>query len=616
MPGDQYANFDVLLERVSDQYEVKVLSSPVGESLTRMFDLPISSLEMRNLVLELRNAPEVVRDIATAAPPAADLVRDVGARLFDSLFRDQILSCLHRSIDNVKHQHDAGLRIRLHFSDAPELARLPWEMLYDHANRNFLGLVQLTPIIRYIELPRMSLPPVSRGPLRMLVLVSSPVDYPPLDVDHELTKLAEATDALVRSGRLVVEALPEPTMEALEFAGRQPYHLLHYVGHGGVTHDGKGVLVFCDSSGKGQLESGVDLGQQLADADSLGLVVLNSCRGVNVGSIDPFGGTAESLVLQGVPAVVAMQFEITDRAALKFSQSLYEALAAGRPVDAAVTQARRTLHAAARAEWATPVLYMRAPDGRLFDPVPERPVPPPPETSLRTVLPPVPSPPPQEFPPSSGPPAVPPPQPLPPQPPPASTAGSTALALSPLGIVTIPLPFLVWAIKTGRRDLWLRTAIYVLATIGLFAISVPATDVASTESEAASPWLGFGSIILITVAIVDAFRIRKWVAEDTQRRLWARTVAGKDPDAAAEWRLGRPDLTGGRPDGGLVDVNGTSAVGLRRFLGLSRAEARRVEVARARMGGLRGPDDLVTEAGIPRLTVDRKKDRLLFLRPR
>ena len=348
----------------------------------------------------------------------------------------------------------------------------------------------------------------------------------------------------------------------------------------------------------------------------MGLVVLNSCRGVNVGSIDPFGGTAESLVLQGVPAVVAMQFEITDRAALKFSQSLYEALAAGRPVEAAVTQARRTLHAAARAEWATPVLYMRAPDGRLFDPVPERPVPPPPETSLRTVLPPVPSPPPQEFPPSSGPPAVPPPQPLPPQPPPASTAGSTALALSPLGIVTIPLPFLVWAIKTGRRDLWLRTAIYVLATIGLFAISVPATDVASTESEAASPWLGFGSIILITVAIVDAFRIRKWVAEDTQRRLWARTVAGKDPDAAAEWRLGRPDLTGGRPDGGLVDVNGTSAVGLRRFLGLSRAEARRVEVARARMGGLRGPDDLVTEAGIPRLTVDRKKDRLLFLRPR
>ena len=616
MPGDQYANFDVLLERVSDQYEVKVLSSPVGESPTRMFDLPISSLEMRNLVLELRNAPEVVRDIATAAPPAADLVRDVGARLFDSLFRDQILSCLHRSIDNVKHQHDAGLRIRLHFSDAPELARLPWEMLYDHANRNFLGLVQLTPIIRYIELPRMSLPPVSRGPLRMLVLVSSPVDYPPLDVDHELAKLAEATDALVRSGRLVVEALPEPTMEALEFAGRQPYHLLHYVGHGGVTHDGKGVLVFCDSSGKGQLESGVDLGQQLADADSLGLVVLNSCRGVNVGSIDPFGGTAESLVLQGVPAVVAMQFEITDRAALKFSQSLYEALAAGRPVDAAVTQARRTLHAAARAEWATPVFYMRAPDGRLFDPVPERPVPPPPERSLGTVLPPVPSPPPQEFPPRSGPPAVPPPQPLPPQPPPASTAGSTALALSPLGIVTIPLPFLVWAIKTGRRDLWLRTAIYVLATIGLFAISVPAADVASTESEAASPWLGFGSIILITVAIVDAFRIRKWVAEDTQRRLWARTVAGKDPDAAAEWRLGRPDLTGGRPDGGLVDVNGTSAVGLRRFLGLSRAEARRVEVARARMGGLRGPDDLVTEAGIPRLTVDRKKDRLLFLRPR
>jgi hypothetical protein len=293
-------------------------------------------------------------------------------------------------------------------------------------------------------------------------------------------------------------------------------------------------------------------------------------------------------------------------------------LAAGRPVDAAVTQARRTLHAAARAEWATPVLYMRAPDGRLFDPVPEGPVSPTSlrETSLRTVLPQVPSTPRPEAPTRTAAPAVPPPPPLPPQPPPASAAGSTALALSPLGILTVPLPFLVWAIRTGRRDLWLRTAIYVLGTIGLFAIPVPAADVASAESEAASTWLGFGSIILITVAIVDAFRIRKWVAEDTQRRLWARTVAAQDPDAAAAWRLGRPDLTGGRPDGGLVDVNGTSAVGLRRFLGLSRAEARRVEVTRARMGGLRGPDDLVTEAGIPRLTVDREKDRLLFLRPR
>jgi hypothetical protein len=98
--------------------------------------------------------------------------------------------------------------------------------------------------------------------------------------------------------------------------------------------------------------------------------------------------------------------------------------------------------------------------------------------------------------------------------------------------------------------------------------------------------------------------------------LWARTVAGKDPDAAAEWRLGRPDLTGGRPDGGLVDVNGTSAIGLRRFLGRSRSEARRVDVARARLGGLRAPEDLITEAGVPRLTVDRVKDRLLFLRPR
>lgn len=629
---DQYDNFDLLLERVQDHYEAKVIRSPVGETPTRMFDVPVSDLELRNLVLELRHAPDLARRLVPEQAPTGDLVRDIGSRLFDAIFQGQMLSCLHRSIDFVGWHGRSGLRVRLHFSEAPELARLPWEMLYDPVGRNFLGLTQRTPVVRYLELP--SAPRVQRtdGPLRMLVMVSSPSDYPQLDVAREVAIIHEATGPLVRAGQLVVEVLPEATLEALERAGWRPYDILHFVGHGGVQGaDGEGVLVFCDANGHSRLERGVDLGQQLGDIDSLRLVVLNSCRGANPGTVDPFGGTAESLVLQGVPAVVAMQFEITDRAALKFANSLYGALSEGRPVDAAVTRARRTLHAAARAEWATPVLHMRTQDGSLFAPVPAHPIEEPrwhgpaervPATQPIEELPPPPTgAQPLPFPTASFAQPVEPPsvgveppssatgapttsaEPLPP--PPTSSGGSTALALSPLGILTVPLPFIIGARQTRRRDLWIRAALYVSALAATFAIP-------SGGADEESSLLGFAAIALITIATIDAFRVRRWVG-DPGLRQWGREVVARHPARAQEWRIGRPDLTGGRIDGGLVDINHAAAGALRQFLGLTRAEARRVEAARGGGQGLVGPEDLVTRAGIPRNRVDQFEDRLLFL---
>jgi tetratricopeptide (TPR) repeat protein len=63
-----------------------------------------------------------------------------------------------------------------------------------------------------------------------------------------------------------------------------------------------------------------------------------------------------------------MQFAISDDAAITFARGFYSALAAGRPVDAAVTQARLAIFAAGNdVEWGTPVLYMRSPDGSIFD---------------------------------------------------------------------------------------------------------------------------------------------------------------------------------------------------------------------------------------------------------
>ena len=105
----------------------------------------------------------------------------------------------------------------------------------------------------------------------------------------------------------------------------------------------------------------------IRDHRSLRLVVLNACEGARSARDDPFRGVAQALVRQGIPAVIAMQFEISDPAALVFSQSFYQAIADGLPVDVATVEARRAMFADGNeVEWATPVLYLRSPDGRVF----------------------------------------------------------------------------------------------------------------------------------------------------------------------------------------------------------------------------------------------------------
>lgn len=74
-----------------------------------------------------------------------------------------------------------------------------------------------------------------------------------------------------------------------------------------------------------------------------------------------------------LPAVVAMQFEITDSAAIDFAKGFYGAIANGRPVDAAVGQGRQAIFMQNNdIEWSTPVLYLRAVDGVIFQVDPSR----------------------------------------------------------------------------------------------------------------------------------------------------------------------------------------------------------------------------------------------------
>jgi tetratricopeptide (TPR) repeat protein len=82
-----------------------------------------------------------------------------------------------------------------------------------------------------------------------------------------------------------------------------------------------------------------------------------------------------------------MQFSITYGAAAVFEAGLYQALAERRPVDVAVGEGRKAvdLELPGTVEWGIPVLYLRSPNGDLFDVEagPPRPKAPPPELDER-----------------------------------------------------------------------------------------------------------------------------------------------------------------------------------------------------------------------------------------
>lgn len=106
---------------------------------------------------------------------------------------------------------------------------------------------------------------------------------------------------------------------------------------------------------RGQAVSSRLLGTLLDDHRPLRLVILNACEGARTSRTGPFAGVAQNLVRRGVPAVIAMQFEITDEAAITFAHEFYAAIADCYPVDAALVEARKSIYIQGNEfEWATP----------------------------------------------------------------------------------------------------------------------------------------------------------------------------------------------------------------------------------------------------------------------
>jgi len=204
-----------------------------------------------------------------------------------------------------------------------------------------------------------------------LVVLSDPKDVAKLDVESEWDRLQTALADLQTRGLIALERLAGATLESLQRRLRQtdaPVHILHFIGHGDYDEKQRtGGLLWEDAARYSRFVSADILATLLYDHPSLRLAFLNACEGARSGPADLFAGVAQTLVQKRLPAVIAMQYSITDPAAIHVAHEFYQAIAASYPVDAALAEARKALYREGnQLEWGTPVLFMRAADGNLF----------------------------------------------------------------------------------------------------------------------------------------------------------------------------------------------------------------------------------------------------------
>jgi TonB family protein len=363
--AQKYYDFDLQIEPAGEKYRIRLLNAPTGQA-TGEFVLPFTDAEVSNF---LSRIGQVRRSMRRVDAPELGAAKEFGGRLFSAIFSGEMVAQLRGSLDQAI-SNDRGLRIRLRLTDVPALADLPWEFLYDTHLNQFLTTSSETPLVRFLDLPQRIVPLRVALPLRVLVVIAGPRNLKRLDAQGEWERLQEALGELIRGGQIVLEQLPAATLDALRLRARgTPFHILHFIGHGGFDVAAQdGVLQFEDENGMSHPVRGELLGMQLHDHRSLRLAVLNACEGARSSRQDSFSGVAQSLVQQRVPAVIAMQFEISDAAAKVFAQEFYRAVAEGNPVDFALSESRKALfNEEFGQEWATPVLYMRSQEGVLFE---------------------------------------------------------------------------------------------------------------------------------------------------------------------------------------------------------------------------------------------------------
>lgn len=192
---DNCAWCNLSIERIGEAYRAQVTSSPVGPRAP----VPIDPIRLDPG--EPGENGETLRDVRRRPLDRNDL-RRIGERLFSAVFVGGIGEAFRASVVRVRGE-GLGLRIRLQLDEAPELASLPWEALWDPEARTFLADRPDLPVVRALRLKAPSVRPL-QPPLQLVALLPEPRGETKIGGPEEWQRILEHLKPLIDRG--VVEA--------------------------------------------------------------------------------------------------------------------------------------------------------------------------------------------------------------------------------------------------------------------------------------------------------------------------------------------------------------------------------------------------------------------------
>lgn len=324
--------------------------------------LPIDDATMANLEGFRQRLDRAVRG-AIAAPDPRDLA-SYGGRLFAYAMRDEMA-------DLYQLLPASYSRINI-LSNHPRLLRLPWE---------YLAFPQCAPghpsnersVVRIVATRGRTAPPPKKldQTVRVLFVSAAPQDQNEVDFPAVRAAIERAYTPSGRIGaRIAITAVDGATRASLcqEIADRT-FDILHFSGHGRVDEKGQGRLLLIHRKTGMTDEVPADQLCALLAGRDLRLVVLSACDTAAGDFADDFAVIAEALVKNGIPAVVANQLPVKNRAMACFVGPLYKELLASGDIDRAVVQGRIALDFELSSfEWGIPTLYRHYAASQLYEP--------------------------------------------------------------------------------------------------------------------------------------------------------------------------------------------------------------------------------------------------------
>ena len=235
--------------------------------------------------------------------------------------------------------------------------------------------------------PRDVQPDSESKALRILIALSEPEKLPIVEANILIDELLG-----LKSKQIIVEPFYLPTRRTLskKIAEFKP-HIMHFIGHGRKD----GLALHREEQELEELraedKSLADLGEPPLPVEAFAdwldgksvrdlfsdyrppLVFLHACEGgapyLLRRSLTSFSSTARELAYTTIPAVIAMQYKISNDDAQRFAQKFYRQIRKGKHIDEAVMVARRELgrfspsksgQAWGDRRFGTPVIYLQS----------------------------------------------------------------------------------------------------------------------------------------------------------------------------------------------------------------------------------------------------------------